>query len=127
MSLLDEIAKQVETMSEEELRAEFVKAQEDKLKRKAKQAEYNANPEAKAKRLDYQKTRNEAIKADPEKYAALTAKRKEYMGRPEVKGKMKEYRDKRNLLQKLVMQRAKELGIDTAALAAEAEAKQKSA
>jgi hypothetical protein len=116
--ILDEIAKQVESMSEDELRAEFLKAQEERHKRKTKQLEYNAKPEMKAKRLEYQKKRNEQIKQDPEKYGTLQAKRKEYMSRPEVKAKQKDYRTKRNELQKQLIARAKELGIHDELVAA---------
>jgi len=116
--ILDEIAKQVESMSEDELRAEFLKAQEERHKRKAKQLEYNAKPEMKEKRLAYQKKRNEQIKLDPEKYSVLQSKRKEYMSRPEVKEKQKAYRTKRNELQKQLIARAKELGIHDELVAA---------
>src|SRR5262245_6445824 len=88
MGMLDEInaaAEQAaEGMSEEQLRAAFIAAQQETAKRKAKQKEYNLNPENKAKRLTYQKDRNERIKADPEQYAKVQATRKAYMSKPEV-------------------------------------------
>jgi hypothetical protein len=61
MSILDEIQQSVAQMSEEELRAEFAKAQADKVQRKAKQVQYNSSPENKTKRLAYQKDRNEKL------------------------------------------------------------------
>jgi hypothetical protein len=112
MSILDEITKSVESMSEDELRTAFIAAKEEKEKRKVKQLEYNASPEAKAKRVAYQQERNAAIKQDPEKYAKVVEQRKAYMSKPEVKMKQKAYRDERNAKMKLIMQRAKELGLD---------------
>ena len=127
-SMLDEIAKTVESMTEEELRAEFIKAQADRSARKEKQLAYNADPENKAKRLAYQKQRNELIKTDPAAYAKLTEKRKAYMSRPDVKDKQKAYRVKRNEMHKLILARAKQLGIHEELLAAaKAAVSQKSA
>lgn len=119
MGMLDEInaaAEQAaEGMSEEQLRAAFIAAQQETAKRKAKQKEYNLNPENKAKRLTYQKDRNERIKADPEQYAKVQATRKAYMSKPEVKEKQKAYRTKRNAEIKAILAEAKRRGIDLSA------------
>jgi small-conductance mechanosensitive channel len=113
--MLDEINKQVEAMSEDELRAEFAKAQKERLERKAKQKEYNTSPEAKEKRASYQAKRNAEIMADPDKRSKIVEQRKAYMSRPEVKEKQKAYRTQRNAKISAVLARAKELGIDLSA------------
>src|SRR5262245_28777776 len=94
--ILDAVSAQVDQMSEEELRAEFLQYQKAKAEQKERQQKYNATPEAKANRKAYQEKRLADINADPEKKAALTASRKAYHEKPEVKARMKEYRDKRN-------------------------------
>lgn len=109
--ILDEVVKQVESMSEEELRAEFLAAQKAKAEQKERQLKYNSSPEAKAKRSEYQKNRLAQMETNPELKAKIEAQRKAYHSKPEVKAKMKEYRIKRNARIKAVLERAKQLGI----------------
>jgi hypothetical protein len=118
--ILDEVMKQVEQMSEEELRAEFIAAQKAKAEQKERQLKYNASPEAKEKRSTYQKNRLAQMATNPELKAKIEAQRKAYHGKPEVKARMKEYRDARNAKIKAVLARAKELGIDVSTPPAEA-------
>jgi hypothetical protein len=105
MSILDEVTQQVQTLSKEELQAEYTRILEDRAKRKEKQKEYNASPEAKEKRQAYSKQYREK---NPDKFKE---QRKAYMQKPEVKERMKAYRQKKQAAEKLILQRAKELGI----------------
>lgn len=112
MGILDDVQAQVESMGADELKAEFARIVAEREKRKAKQAEYNADPKVKAKRLEYTKAKMAEYKADPAKAAAMADKRKAYMQRPEVKERQKAYREKRNAALKAIVARAKELGIE---------------
>lgn len=105
MSLLDDIKKSVDSMSVDDLKKEFEAIKANEQKRRDAMKARNADPEVKAKRLEYSKQYREK---NPEKFAA---QRKAYMNRPEVKERMKAYRQKRNEHVKLVLQKAKELGI----------------
>jgi hypothetical protein len=115
-SILSEAASNFENLSVEDLKAHLAKMAEQKAKQREKQTEYNASPEAKEKRKDYQQTRLTNLKADPEKYAALQAKRKEYMNRDDVKAKRTEYHKRRNAEQKALIEAAKKAGIDVKAI-----------
>lgn len=106
MGILDDAAKDVGQMSEDEIRKEFLALAQAREKRKVKQAEYNAKPENKAKREAYSKAYRDK---DPE---AFKAKRKAYMTRPDVKAKHKAYMKDRNDKRKAILARAKELGLD---------------
>jgi uncharacterized protein YhaN len=103
MDILSQVSDEVGAMSDDDIRAEMAKLQEQKAKQAKRQAEYNSSPEAKEKRAAY----NAARSQDPE----VKAKRAEYMQRPEVKEKMKAYRQKRNERTKAILAKAAELGI----------------
>lgn len=105
MSILDEVQAQLDGMTPEQLKAEFLKITEDRAKRQLKQKEYNASPEAKAKRQEYSKKYREE---NPEKFKET---RKAYMQKPEVKERMKAYRTERQAREKAILAKAKELGI----------------
>jgi hypothetical protein len=105
MGILDEVTAQVESLTPEQLKAEFAKIQEQRAKRQEKQKEYNASPEAKEKRLAYSKQYREK---NPEKFKET---RKAYMQKPEVKARMKDYRLKRQAAEKAILAKAKALGI----------------
>jgi hypothetical protein len=115
-SILSEAAANFDNLSVDELKAHLIKVAEQRQKQRAHQQEYNASPEAKAKRKTYQTSRLEAIKADPTKYDALKAKRKEYMNRPDVKSKRQAYHKTRNEVMKKLMEVAKAKGIDVDSL-----------
>jgi len=112
MAILDEVQKQVESMDAEALKAEFARIMKEREDRKAKQAEYNKNPEVRAKRTEYTKTKMAEYKADPVKAAKMQEQRKAYMQRPDVKERQKTYREKRNLQIKAILARAEALGVD---------------
>jgi len=109
MSILDEVSaevsREVGEMTPEQLKAEFAKLKDEREKRQAKQKEYNAKPESQEKRKAYSKEYREK---NPEKFKE---QRKAYMQKPEVKDRMKAYRTKRNAREKLILAKAKELGI----------------
>jgi hypothetical protein len=106
MGILDEANKAIEQMSPEEIAKEFQLLTAQREQRKEKQKEYNAKPENKEKRKKY----SEEYRAkDPEGFAA---KRKQYMQKPEVKARHKEYMKARNERNKLLIAKAKELGLD---------------
>jgi hypothetical protein len=111
MGILDEANKAIEQMSPEEIAKEFALLTEQRAKRQEKQKEYNAKPENKEKRKKYSE---EYRQKDPEGFAA---KRKAYMQKPEVKARHKEYMKARNERNKLLIAKAKELGLDKTASA----------
>lgn len=111
-SILSEAASNFENLSVDDLKAHLGKLAEAKAKQKVRQQEYNASPEAKEARKEYQKKRLDTLKADPEKLEALKEKRKEYMNRDDVKAKRKAYHQKRNAEQKALLEAAKKAGIN---------------
>lgn len=104
-NIIDEVTAAVDNMDEATLRAEFARITKEREERKVKQKEYNASPEAKAKRKAYSE---EYRKKNPDKFKE---QRKAYMQKPEVKQRMKAYRQKRQANEKAILARAKELGI----------------
>lgn len=82
--ILQGIAEEIDGLSESELRNELQQIQTAEVKRKARQEEYNATPEAQARRKEY--------------YERTADQRKEY-------------RRKYNARKKLILQKAAEAGI----------------
>jgi hypothetical protein len=106
MGILDEANKAIDRMTPEEIAKEFALLTAQREKRQEKQKEYNAKPENKEKRKQY----SEQYRAkDPEGFAA---KRKAYMQKPEVKERHKQYMKQRNERNKLLLAKARELGLD---------------
>lgn len=105
MGILDEVQAQLDSMTPDQLKEEFLKITADREKRKEKQKEYNASPEAKEKRQAYSKKYREE---NPEKFKET---RKAYMQKPEVKERLKTYRQERQAREKAILAKAKELGI----------------
>lgn len=116
MSLLSEAQANFENLSIDELKAHLTQVAAAQAKQRERQKEYNASPEAKAQRKEYQTKRLADIKGNPEEYAKLQAKRKEYMNRPDVKAKRQEYHKKRNAELKALVEIAKAKGIDVDAI-----------
>jgi len=108
MSILSEIdVNNVDQMTEEDLRVHLRKLSEERVKRQAKQKEYNAKPEQQEKRKAY----SLKYRTDPERSEKFKAARAAYMKKPEVKERMKAYRDKRNNAFKLLKAEAERRGI----------------
>jgi hypothetical protein len=105
MSLLDDIKKSVDSMSVDDIKAEFEAIKASEAKRREAMRTRNADPEVKAKRLEYSKAYRDK---NPEKFKA---QRQAYMQKPEVKERMKAYRADRNAKVKAILAKAKELGI----------------
>jgi hypothetical protein len=100
-SLLERIKAQVATMKPEDVQAQLAKIREQREKQKARRG--TLSPDALEKRKAYNKARI----AKPE----VKAKMKEYRQKPETKARMTEYRKARAERTKLILQKAKELGI----------------
>jgi hypothetical protein len=79
------LSEEVEDLSEDVLREELKKLMAQDAKRKVRQAEYNKSPEAQMKRKEYYE---------------------------KTKDKRAEYRKKYNARKRLMLQRAKDLGLD---------------
>jgi hypothetical protein len=101
--LLDQIKAQVDALPPDQVRAQLMKMQEQKAKQTERNKERNQDPEVKAKRTLYNQERSK----NPE----VVAKRKEYHQKPEVKARMTEYRKERAEKQKMILAKAKELGL----------------
>lgn len=114
MGLLDEVKQSVQQMDPETLRKRVLAIEEQKVKRQAAMKERNATltPEEKEKR-------NERAKAYREKNGdKFKEARKAYNTKPEVIERRKAYMKRRNETNKLILQRAKEMGIIGGATAA---------
>lgn len=106
-SIMDDVKGQIAQMDENQIREQLAKIAERREAQKGKQKEKlkNLTPEErearKAKQLEYRQKNGEKFEA----------KRKEYNQRPDVVAKRKVYMKARNEKQKLLLARAKELGI----------------
>jgi len=107
MSIMDEVAQQVEKLDEGQIRERLAQLEAEKVKRaESNKARLAAlTPEQKV-------ARNEKAKAYREQNAEKwTASRKAYNQKPEVVERRKAYMQKRNAERTALLKRAKELGI----------------
>ena len=103
MSILDQVKAEYENKGIEEIKAELAKVTAQRAAQREKQKTYNTKPENLEKRKAYNVQRN----SKPE----VKEQRKAYMAKPEVKERQKAYRQTRNAKIKVLLARAKELGI----------------
>jgi hypothetical protein len=107
MSIMDEVRSGIEKLTPEQIRERLVKAEAARKERMEKQKVrlQTLTPEQKAQRTA---KANEYRTKNAEKFKAA---REAYNKKPEVVAKRKAYMQKRNLENKLLRQKAKELGI----------------